>query len=95
MIYFYVGQYQNKRVELSASGGYAAIGVHYDGRAVGSLGKDETRQLFQWLVNHNGIDIEEVAEYKRVFDETQCTCNKEGVLFSRSKPSCPKHFEVG
>src|SRR5690606_4537955 len=91
VIYFYAGTHQGKRVELSANKNHGAIGVHYDGKTVASLNPEDAKQLLTWLVNHGRIDLNEIIERKRIFDEDECMCTGVGPFAVTSK-GCPQHF---
>lgn len=87
-IYFHVGTHADKDVELGVKESYGSIGVYWDGKTVGSVPVHEVQTLFQYLVNNNHIDLDEVAEGKRIKD-SGCTCH------DGYKPACSVHFATG
>lgn len=93
MLFFHLSEFQGKNVEIFVNKASGQLGVMYDGKAVGALSPVDTKQALQYLVNHDRIDLDEIAEGKRIKDSDDCTCTtlRDGVRYSSS---CAKHFRV-
>lgn len=71
MFYSHIGTVDSKLVEVQAktTTGYPALAIMLDGKIIGDLWGSELQQLIQYIVNRNGVDIDELAERKRLYDK--------------------------
>lgn len=95
MLFLHVAHYESKPVEIFVNNAVGQIGIMYDGKSIGALSHADTKQIVHYLVNHDRIDLEELAEAKRIRDEGECTCrqigsNKDVVQVSY----CARHFRA-
>lgn len=81
------------KLEIFTNASSGQIGIMLNGVAVGSIPKQATQEILQYLVNHNRIDLEEVAEAKRVKDSDECTCVAVKDHVKLTTP-CLRHFRV-
>jgi hypothetical protein len=70
-LFFHAGVYAGHEVEIEVEspGGEPRVTVLIGGKYIGRLTKDSLRQVFQYIVNNNGFDLDEMREGKKAADE--------------------------